>query len=207
MAALDSSLDPAEIQRLIAARVKPDGDCLIWQGNISANGYPRIVIQGRLFYVHRLSRALADGIPYGACRDWHGHHECHRTACVRLEHVTSLRPEVHAKEHHPCVVVCSRGHSMAGAYIRPDTGRRQCAECIRIRSRKQTERNRAIAAMRSPVEPRSCTVCGRLWTPSYQNRNLATACGQECRMRRFLRRRRLTLLFLENEARDRGIEA
>lgn len=38
--------------------------------------------------------------------------------------------------------MCRRGHSMEDAYTRPDGKGRQCAECIRIRTARATEKRR-----------------------------------------------------------------
>lgn len=45
---------------------------------------------------------------------------------------------VHSRGKYQRAESCRRGHSMADAYVRPDTGTRMCSECIRIRTRKST---------------------------------------------------------------------
>lgn len=173
----------ARLKQKIARLTRVDGECHVWTGNLNLGGYPRIRCQDGLHLVHRLVRSLADGTPYGGTQV---HHKCHNRACIRLEHLEPVSATEHARIHHPPQEVCKRGHSMEDSYKRPDTGAQQCRTCIEIRSGWERERRRAERATRPPVEWRPCVVCGSLFRPSYRHRNRATACGQACRMRRFL---------------------
>lgn len=166
----------------IASLTGKYGDCRPWMGNISVQGYPRIVSYGHLFYVHRLVRALADSVPY---QDMHVHHRCHNRACVRLEHLQPVTPSEHAAIHSSEETTCKRGHPLADAYRRPDNGGRQCRTCIKLRSRWQTEARAREALMRPPVEPKACAICGSVFTPSYRHRKRTTMCSARCRSIKF----------------------
>lgn len=158
----------------IAERTRPEGECLVWTGNIGTHGYPRLNMDGELFLVHRLVRSLADGHPYDGLVV---HHECRNKMCVRLEHLRVLTSQEHAKEHHGGKAFCPRGHSLADAYVRRDTNRRACRECIRRRAREQ--QTRRSAALPRPT-PRICARCGLSFTP--KKNNGARFCGDRCRL-------------------------
>lgn len=165
---------------------------MIWTGNLGLSGYGRIHIDGDLFMVHRLVKALHDKRPY---RGLIVHHECHRRACINPDHLKILTAAEHSKLHgaeRAAVTVCARGHSMGDAYVRKDTGHRQCRSCIRERGRKQLEKWRSH--IWQPAPPRDCIVCGKTFYPVKRD---ARNCGQKCRMDAFLARRKATRLRAE----------
>lgn len=171
-------LTPAVARLCIQQRTQPEGECLVWTGNIDVHGYPRLNLGGKLFLVHRLVRAMADGASYAGL---HVHHKCRKKACVRLEHLEVLTPSEHSTEHQAGKTECPRGHSLADAYDRPDGKGRQCRQCILIRSGWQTERNRA---RRVPPSERLCIQCHRPFVPVRQS--TARYCGQSCRKDAYL---------------------
>lgn len=61
------------------------GDCWIWRGNLSARGYGRIKIKGKVWMAHRLSYELATGEPLPAGLVLH--HICANKACVNPDHL------------------------------------------------------------------------------------------------------------------------
>ncbi len=166
------------------------GECDEWQGNVSPNGYPRVWIDRRLVMVHRVVRAQADGVAYDEMHQVH--HECRNRRCIRLEHLTPLSPESHARLHHGGRTHCDRGHSLEDAYVRPDSRTRICRVCHRSRAAGYLEGIKARNAAKRA--PRPCCICGAPFAPS--RNSTARYCGQKCRMTRFLAER----------AKQRGIE-
>lgn len=106
-----------------------------WSGYRNAHGYGQIGVRGRVRYTHRVSYVIANGeIPAGMVVD----HVCRTPSCVapgHLELVTQLENMRRSRRDH-----CGRGHrlDMANAYVRPDTGVRQCRACAQLRRKKPT---------------------------------------------------------------------
>lgn len=72
--------------------VRPDGDCLIWTGEIdSRGGYGRIVIKGKAYSAHRYAYEQARG---PVAPEMRVDHICHNRACVNVAH---LRLATHAQ--------------------------------------------------------------------------------------------------------------
>jgi len=70
--------------------------CWLWPATnpASANGYPKIKIDGVSYYVHRVSYQLFVGeIPKGLQVD----HLCHNKACVRPDHLEPVTPLVNVR--------------------------------------------------------------------------------------------------------------
>lgn len=68
-----------------AYRAKRVGDCLIWTGSVTEEGYGRISVAGRLVPVHRWAWEQANGpIPDGMMVDHRDH--CN-PSCVEVEHL------------------------------------------------------------------------------------------------------------------------
>lgn len=85
----------SELATAILARCVPEGDCLIWQGAKTPEGYGVKREAGRrLGYVHRLIyRELRGPIPEGHQIDHVRARGCRSTSCCNVEHlepVTSL---------------------------------------------------------------------------------------------------------------------
>lgn len=98
--------------------IDPESGCWNWTANIAPQGYGRIGADApdySTLYAHRVS------------------YEIHLQAITQRENIDrSPAPEVQRRLADRCV----RGHDLtdpAVVYIRPDTGRRQCKECQRIR--------------------------------------------------------------------------
>ena len=160
-----------------------EGECRVWTGNLDPRGYGRLNLGGKLFLVHRLSKALADGTPYA---DLHIHHICRNKACLRPDHLQPITAADHRREHNPEREVCERGHSMTDAYPRPDGRGRQCRACIKIRTEKRTAKQREERASRPPLAERPCCVCGKAFRPA--KLDTARYCSQTCRVVAFMER-------------------
>lgn len=123
---------------------KTDG-CWLWTATVSSGtGYGWFRRRG----AHRVAYELAVGpIPDGLVID----HLCRVKLCVRPDHLEPVTNRENVlRGSHPAVVAfrsgtCQKGHPMADAYVRPDTGSRMCRECSRIRDRRRGSRNRRSA--------------------------------------------------------------
>lgn len=70
----------------LKANVKREGECLIWTGFLTHDGYGRLKVKGRNVPVHRAAWEQVHGpLPEGKVID----HACHNRACVNVSH---LRP-------------------------------------------------------------------------------------------------------------------
>ena len=154
------------MMRLTVRRVPldPSAPCVPWPGNRSPEGYGRVMVDGAVKYVHRLTYQLHVGpIPRG----WEIDHVCHGAALARgecaagpCEHRACRQPAhleaVTSRENsmrggHPLFSiarsdVCGRGHDMtdpSNAIQRSD-GRRRCRQCTRF-TEKEWRARRARA--------------------------------------------------------------
>lgn len=67
-----------------AARVKPQGECVIWTGSINDSGYGKIWDGYKTVRAHRYAWERKNGpIPDGMFID----HKCHNPACVKVSHL------------------------------------------------------------------------------------------------------------------------
>lgn len=124
--------------RRLWARVDKTDDCWVWQGRLAANGYGRVVPDGRDRVVHRVVYELLVGpVAEGLTLD----HLCRNRACVNpahLEPVTNreniLRGEsptaTNARKTH-----CIHGHEFTEENTYMDRGRRMCRTCNRDKAR------------------------------------------------------------------------
>ena len=136
------------------AKVKPSGDCLVWGGGKTSNGYGRFGIGSRtdnsrrLVSVHRHVYEDQFGpIPDGLEID----HLCRNPLCVRLDHleVVTRRENILRSE---CVSVknarkthCPQGHPYAGSNLAislptsTHSACRRCRACNRVRTNKRRQ--------------------------------------------------------------------
>lgn len=65
------------------------GDCLVWTGATTKDGYGRMQVDARPAFAHRYAWEQANGpIPIGMYVD----HMCHNPSCVRVSHLRVVRP-------------------------------------------------------------------------------------------------------------------
>ena len=65
-------------------RVDTSGECWEWKGNVSAEGYAKLMVNRKFVYAHRYAyELLVEPIPDGLVID----HICHNRRCVRPSHL------------------------------------------------------------------------------------------------------------------------
>lgn len=66
------------------ARTERQGDCLIWTGGLTSNGYGSMHYSGKAGYAHRYAWEVENGpVPDGSLVD----HVCHNKRCVEVRHL------------------------------------------------------------------------------------------------------------------------
>ena len=129
------------MKRSLWNKVTREGDCWVWQGSRSNNGYGSIFHNGRDGYMpHRLSYELLVGpIPQGLVID----HLCKNKHCVNPKHLEPVTPRVNILRGNGLAAqnsrktICVRGHEFSdnNTRIRKD-GARICIVCERERMRE-----------------------------------------------------------------------
>jgi len=121
----------------VLRRVRHDGDCWLFTGALSGNGYGYVSVgHTRLVRAHRaVYEALVGSIPDGTELD----HLCRRPACVNpahLEPVTHRENMARGSQAHK--THCKHGHEFTpeNTYIRPN-GTRKCRACNRETLRRR----------------------------------------------------------------------
>lgn len=112
----------------------PD-ECWLWLGT-TAGHYGQVQL-GPLsnrdsWYAHRLAFYVEH-----AFLPPHVHHLCGVKLCVNPEHLEGMSLVAHQRVHHE-KATCGRGHDWSvpeNVYVRPDTGKRTCRACQRVRQR------------------------------------------------------------------------
>lgn len=134
------------VDRWMASKVEPDGDCWKWTGATSRNGYGMVAIHGVRYMAHRAFYLyfVAD-IPAGLDLD----HLCRNRACVNpwhLEPVTrsvNLRRGDTRRTHFSSRTHCPQGHPYDDENTARRQGRRVCRACDRERARRNRMRRAA----------------------------------------------------------------
>jgi hypothetical protein len=147
-------------ERLAAKSQRNESGCLIWTGALKANGYGKLVFEGKNLHAHRAAYELAKGpIPEGLTLD----HTCHTNdskcpggdtcphrACIDPDHLEPVtraeNVKLGATKTH-----CKRGHELAGENVRlKQKGKylvRDCRACDR-----ETKRERYRTTNQLPPE-------------------------------------------------------
>lgn len=116
-------------------KVDRSGDCWLWTGSLTRDGYGNLTLRGKVRRAHRVSYEDAKGaIPEGLELD----HVCRERRCVRPDH---LEPVTHAENMRRSEMAsrfgakthCPSGHAYDEANtFRCKRGFRQCRACRRI---------------------------------------------------------------------------
>jgi len=112
-------------------------ECIESKRGITTNGYSRIFINDRQIQAHRWAWELINGkIPTGLVID----HICKNRKCVAIDHLRMVTQQenVMAGLHNiDNRTHCNQGHPFTKENIMVrKSGKRECAECNRVRARK-----------------------------------------------------------------------
>jgi hypothetical protein len=126
-------------------------DCIIWHKSIRNTGYGQTYFRGKVMKAHKAAWIEANGeVPEGFVLDHICHNEavehgeckggftCKHRACVNLDHLrlASQSENVMAGIHNiDNRSRCNQGHLFEGNIMVRKSGKRECAECNRVRAR------------------------------------------------------------------------
>lgn len=130
-----------EFETRFWARVDKSGDCWLWTGGKSGDGYGSLQRERKRLMAHRVAYELLVGpIPEGLVID----HLCRNTSCVNPSHLEPVTMEENVrrgttKSH------CVRGHALVAGNLwwNPNGGYRVCLTCKRLRNREYARRVQA----------------------------------------------------------------
>lgn len=127
--------------------IRPEGDCLVWTGALTAHGYGKFRFEGKIRLAHRVAWFLSIGARLDSKTTLD--HLCRNRACVNAAHLepVSLAENILRSPIQPTTINamkthCKRGHPFdaANTYVSPGRGHRSCRACSRTAS---AERYRA----------------------------------------------------------------
>ena len=110
-------------------------ECIEAKTRYVTNGYHKVLVKSKLVRAHRWAWELVNGkIPDGKVID----HLCRNRACVALDHlrVVTQQENIMAGLHNiDNRSHCNQGHPFEGNIMVRKNGKRECAECNRVRAR------------------------------------------------------------------------
>lgn len=111
--------------------------CIESKKNITTNGYSRLRFGKTHVQAHRWVWELLNGkIPDGLVID----HLCSNRACVAPDHLRLVTQQVNIMAGKHSIdnrSHCNQGHPFEGNIMVRKNGKRECAECNRVRGRKR----------------------------------------------------------------------
>ena len=126
-------------------------DCIIWHKSIRDTGYGQTYFRGKVMKAHKAAWIEANGdIPEGFVLDHTCHNEavergeckggctCKHRACVNTDHLRlasqslNIMGGMHNIDNR---THCNQGHLFEGNVMVRQNGKRECAECNRVRAR------------------------------------------------------------------------
>ena len=120
-------------------------NCIEPKTKTRTNGYSRVWHNRKLWRAHRLAWVLENGdIPEGMVID----HLCRNRACVNLDHlrlVTQQENIMAGKLNIDNRSHCNKGHLFEGNIMVRKSGKRECAECNRVRAKENYAKQKAGA--------------------------------------------------------------
>ena len=123
------------VQRQLSTELKVLSPCITAKRGITTNGYSRIYINGKQTQSHRWAWELLNGeIPEGKVID----HMCSNKLCIAPDHLrlVSQQENIMAGLHNiDNRTHCNSGHLFEGNIMVRKSGKRECAECNRVRAR------------------------------------------------------------------------
>lgn len=138
-------LPAARAYRILTTGTRLDGDCMVWTGSATPDGYGRLEFNGSPTYAHRMSYELAKGpIPQGLEID----HLCRRPGCVNPHHLEAVtHRENMLRGSRATATECQRGHPFDAENtltVRPkdEAPYRLCRACRNLRARQERQRKR-----------------------------------------------------------------
>lgn len=125
----------------IFGNVEVRGDCLLYRGALTSDGYARVKMKGRKYPLHRLSYEHVIGrIPKAMQID----HVCRRRECVNPGHLEPVTPQENVLRGNTLAAKnakktrCANGH----LYNRRNTNDdRECSSCKKAYGRKYYHQN------------------------------------------------------------------
>jgi hypothetical protein len=127
----------------ITERIDDSGECWLWQGHTSADGYAFFSVNGRNTAVHRVSyEAFVAPMPDGLEID----HLCRVRSCVNPSHLEAVthRVNMQRRVYTPELrAQCRNGHLYDEQNTLTNSGRRRCRACHVEAMRRYRQKARA----------------------------------------------------------------
>lgn len=125
---------PAGLRLLEQMDLVPGSRCWRWTGSSDRQGYGRIgTTAGKNTAAHRIAyETFVGAIPAGLVID----HLCRNKWCVNPDHLEPVTQAENVRRWARSLTSCRHGHAYPDNLRRTPSGSPYCAECNRIRARK-----------------------------------------------------------------------